>query len=87
MAVCFLGYISRGEGFSQYLQTEFVLSKDCHPASPFLTGDQDCCYRKVEEPLQPFVICGEDGILKDIWSFICFYKYIDGLSSPLSAAI
>lgn len=38
MAVCFLGYISRGEGFSQYLQTEFVLSKDCHPASPFLTG-------------------------------------------------
>lgn len=38
MAVYFLGYINRGEGFSQYLQIEFVLFKDCHPASLFLTG-------------------------------------------------
>lgn len=27
MAVYFLGYISRGEGFCQYLQVEFVLFK------------------------------------------------------------
>lgn len=37
MAVYFLGY-QWGEGFSQYLQIEFVLFKDCHPASLFLTG-------------------------------------------------
>ena len=88
MAVYFLGYIIGGEGFSQSLQIEFVLvKKDCHPASLFLTGGPEVLLQKSWRALPRLFHLWWRRNLKIYLEFYLFYKYIDGLSSPLSPAI
>lgn len=60
---------------------------DCHPASLFLTGDQDCRYRKVEEPLQPFCHLWWRWNLKIYLEFYLFLQIHWWPKFSLSAAI
>lgn len=46
------------------------VKKDCHPASLFLIRGPKVPLKKSWRSYQHFLICGEDRILKCIWSFI-----------------